>query len=93
VVEVEPCADVIVLAAARRSILVDGPKKSAAWRWRQKNVFQKISFDLFLLIENCNKISTQQQWHRRRADKLSAAAARRSAKICGGGAHKLAAGA
>src|SRR6218665_335829 len=40
----------------------------------------------FLVIENCNKISPQQQWHRRRADKLSAAA-RRSTEV--GGANKL----
>src|SRR6218665_270304 len=50
-------------------------------------LFSKFCDDLFV-IENCNKISTQQQWHRRRADKLSAAA-RRSTK--GGGAHKLSA--
>ena len=48
--------------------------------------------DDFLVIENCNKISTQQQLHRRRADKLSAAA-RRSTKVGGGGAHKLSAAA
>src|SRR6218665_4049572 len=34
------------------------------------------SDNLFLVTENCNKITTQQQWHRRRADKLSAAARR-----------------
>ena len=50
----------------------------------------KFSDDLFsffsLVIENCNKINTQQQWHWRRADKLSAATAvRRSTKVGGGG--------
>src|SRR6218665_1507530 len=50
----------------------------------------KLSDNLFLVTENCNKITTQQQWHRRRADKLSAAApARRTTK--GGGAFKLSA--
>src|SRR6218665_410454 len=39
------------------------------------------------VIENCNKISTQQIWHRRRADKLS-----RSTKV-GSSAHKLSAAA
>jgi len=43
---------------------------------------------LSLVIENYNKITTQQQWHRRSADKLSAAAANRPTKV-GGGAHKL----
>ena len=46
---------------------------------------------IFLVIENCNKVSTQQQWHRRRADKLSAVAACRSTKVGGGGTHKLSA--
>jgi len=67
-----------------------------------KNVFQRFpkNFPSILKIFwwpffshrklNCNKISTQQQWHRRRTDKLSAA--RRSTKV-GGGAHKLAAAA
>ena len=36
------------------------------------------------------KITKQQQWHRRRADKLSVAAARQSTKVRGG-AHKLSA--
>src|SRR6218665_1069921 len=36
------------------------------------------------------KITTQQQWYLRRADKLSAEAARRSTTV-GGGAHKLSA--
>jgi len=58
------------------------------WRrarcWRPKNVCSKIPEKFrsilkifgwrFLVIVNCNKISTQQQWHRQRADKLSAAA-------------------
>src|SRR6218665_3861535 len=39
----------------------------------------------FLVIDRTlQKISTQQKWHRRRADKLSAAA-RRSTKVGGGG--------
>jgi len=52
-------------------------------RQRPKNIFKgsrKISFYpqnflmtfSFLVIENCNKINEQQQWHRQRADKLSA---------------------
>src|SRR6218665_800414 len=45
------------------------------------------SDDHFLVIENCNKKSTQQEWHRWRADKLSAAA-RQSTKVSGD-AHKL----
>jgi len=72
-------------------------------RWRPKNVYskvpEKISFYpqnflvTFLVIENCNKISTQQQWNRLSADTLSAAAAsRRSIKV-GGDAHKLSAAA
>src|SRR6218665_594289 len=44
------------------------------------------------VIKNSPKIITQQQWYRRRADKLSAAA-RRSTKVGGGGAHKLSAAA
>src|SRR6218665_1269063 len=82
----EPCADVIVSAGTRRSILVGGgaagPKKLAAAA--KKCFFSKIPEKIsiypqnflmtFLIIENCNKISTQQQWHRRRADKLTAAA-------------------
>src|SRR6218665_1293552 len=43
------------------------------------------------VIENSKNISTQQQWYRRRVDKLSAAA-RRSTKV-GGGANKLSAAA
>src|SRR6218665_3775703 len=53
-------------------------------------LFAPVQFEI-LVIENCNKITTQQQWHRRRADKLSAAA-RRSTKV-GGGAHKFSAAA
>src|SRR6218665_424997 len=47
------------------------------------------------VIENSQKITTQQKWYRWRADKLSAAAAaaRRSTKVGGGGAHKLSAAA
>ena len=102
---VEPCADVIVSAAASQSILVGGgcapgPKKSALaakkcfFKDSQKMSFYPQNFLItsFLIIENCNKISTQQKWHRRRADKLSAAA-RRSIKVHGGGAHKLSAAA
>src|SRR6218665_4199786 len=33
-------------------------------------LFAPVQFEI-LVIENCNKITTQQQWHRRRADKLS----------------------
>ena len=93
-VRLEPCADEIVSAAARRSILVGGgaPPVLKNWRRRPKNAFfknfvlsSKFSEDLFLVIENCNKINTQQKWHRRRADRLSAALL--STK--GGGAHKL----
>ena len=40
-------------------------------------------FCFFLVIENCNEISTQQQWHRRRVEKLSAAA-RHLIKVGGG---------
>src|SRR6218665_3333669 len=43
------------------------------------------------VIENSKKITTQQKWYRRRADKLSAAG--RSTKVGGGGAHKLSAAA
>ena len=38
----------------------------------------------FLVIENCNKVNTQQKCHRRGAAKLSAPAARRSTKVGGG---------
>ena len=72
-------------AAARRSILVGqkivGGAALAASKIFFKDSLQnsglssKFSDDPFLVIENCcNKITTQQQWHRRRADKLSAAA-------------------
>src|SRR6218665_420489 len=67
----EPCADVIVSAAARRSILVAEPKKSTlvavARRRRSKIFFSKIPKTIsfypqnflitFLVIKNCNKIS------------------------------------
>ena len=59
-VRIRAVRDVIV-SAGRGA----GPKKSAAAT--KKMFFQRLA------IENCNKISTQQQWHRRRADKLSAA--------------------
>ena len=63
----------------------------------QKNFFQRFpkkfvrmtSFILLVIEQNCNKITTQQQWPRRHVDKLSAAA-RRSTKV-GGGTHKLSA--
>jgi len=48
-----------------------------------------MTFIIYLVIENSKKISTQQKWHWRRADKLSAAT-RRLSKV-GGGAHKLSA--
>jgi len=53
--------------------------------------FSKFSYDLFFSHPSkiVKKISTQQKWHRRHADKLSAEA-RRSTKISGG-AHKLSA--
>jgi len=35
----------------------------------------KFSDDLFIVMENCNKITTQQQWHRARADQQKSAAA------------------
>src|SRR6218665_522260 len=55
-----------------------GPPKHLAWDPRGLNP--------------ALKITTQQQWHRWRADKLSSAAsARRSTKV--GGAHKLSAAA
>src|SRR6218665_2178736 len=80
----EPCTDVIVSAAARRSILVGGDHINSLKGSRKNFVLSsKFSDDLFLVIENCNKISTLHQWHRRRVDKLSAAA-RRSTKVCGG---------
>src|SRR6218665_1506619 len=65
-------------AVARRRSQKIGLSGGAALT--EKNVFskipEKISFypQNFLKTENCNKISTQQQWHRWRADKLSAAA-------------------
>ena|SRR6218665_1622337 len=42
-----------------------------------KSLFYPLNFLIIFLvtIENCNKITTQQQWHWRRPDKLSAAAA------------------
>src|SRR6218665_2772055 len=43
----------------------------------------------FLVIQNCNKITTQQRWNRRRTDKFSAAA-RQSTKV-GGGTNKFSA--
>src|SRR6218665_3436355 len=54
---------------------------------------RRVATEPFLVIENCNKISTQQQWHRRRADKLAVArrapinkSRRRRPQIVGGGA-------
>ena len=80
--EVEPCAEVVLSSAASRSISA-GPKKSTAAAVRrgvggQKNFFKDsrkkfllsstFSDDLYLAFENCNKIITQKQWHRRRAN-------------------------
>ena len=75
----EPCADVIVPAAARRSILVgSGVGPPVPKNRRRPKIFlkvpEKISFYsqnflmTFLLViglENCKKINTQQKWHRR----------------------------
>src|SRR6218665_3814297 len=74
-VQVEPCADVIF-----------GPKKSAVGGQILFETTEKIrvlcskfsdGLFYFLVIENCNKITTQQQWHRwrRRADQQKLAAA------------------
>jgi len=80
-------------AVLRRHCVGDGapvtfgrgvPKKSAA-----TVLSSNFSNDHCLVIENCEKISAQQQWHWRRADKLSAAAAVRRSTKFGGGAHKL----
>src|SRR6218665_3223227 len=67
----EPSADVIVSAAARWSILVGvGGGATAVQRGVvAQKCFFKDSRKLLLypqnfLIENCNKISTQQLWHR-----------------------------
>ena len=69
-----------------------GGQKNFVKDSRKKLVLSsKFSDDLFV-IENCIKITTQQQWHRWRADKLSTAAARQSTKV-GVGAHKLSAAA
>jgi len=70
-----------------------GPRKiGGTARRRTKMFFKRFPKRNFLVIENCNKISTQQQRNRRRADKLSTAA-RQSTKVGGGGAHKLSAAA
>jgi len=62
------------------------PVQKNRWHGGQKMFFQrfpknfvlssKLSDDFlfyFLVIENCNKINTQQKWHQRRTNKLSAA--------------------
>src|SRR6218665_1297649 len=83
--------------ARRRSKKVGG--RGATRSLKTKIVFSKILEKIslypqhflmtyFLIIEICNKINTRQKWHWRRADKLSAAAARRSTKV-GGVAHIL----
>ena len=84
----------------RRRWRAAGPKNRRRRGWPKEyfsKIPEKISFyfskysdDPLSVIENCNKITTQQQWHRRRADNLSAA--RRSTKV-DGGAHKLSAAA
>ena len=80
---VEPCADVIVSAAASRQFWSAEPRAPKNRRRRRRGVgsqimsfqrFQKISLvlsskfsdDLRLVMKNCNKINTQQKWHRRR---------------------------
>jgi|SRR6218665_3104266 len=60
--ELEPCADVIVSAAARRR-----SQKSACAALAANSFYPK---NFLLLIENCNKISAKQQWHRRRGARL-----------------------
>ena len=45
------------------------------------------------LFKDYRKRTAKQQWHWRRADKLSAAAARRSTKVISSGNHKLSAAA
>src|SRR6218665_3341147 len=86
---------------AGRSILVGGEEIGGGAALAAKRIFAKIFEKIlfypqhFLMtvlgIENCDKITTQQQLHRRRVDKLSAAALR-STKV-GGGTHKLSAAA
>src|SRR6218665_3967707 len=95
----ELCADVIVSAAARRSILVGcgsappvqkfGVGGCAARRWRPKNVFQRFLKKFRSKIAKLPNNKYTAKMHRRRADKLSAAVMRRSTKFGGGGAHKL----
>src|SRR6218665_208294 len=87
---------------AGRSILVGGEEIGGGAALAGQRIFEKIFEKIlfypqhflmtFLGIENCDKITTQQQWHRRRVDKLSAAALR-STKIGGSRAHKLSAAA
>src|SRR6218665_1993571 len=60
---IEPCADIIVSAAARRSILIGGGAPLVQKNRRPKILFQrlpkifvlssKFSDDVFLVIENC----------------------------------------
>src|SRR6218665_2443209 len=88
--DVEPCADVIVSAAARRSILVRGGGQNMFFQRFPKKCpsILKISDGLLLVIDRIlqqNKYTAKMA--SRRADK-SSAAARRSTKV-GGGANKL----
>jgi len=76
--------------AARRGVAL-AAQKLFLKDFRQNFVLSPKYSDDFFSHQNCNKISTRQQWHRRPAGKLSAAA-RRSTKV-GGGAHILAAAA
>src|SRR6218665_279858 len=105
---VKPCADVIVSAAARREILVGGGAPPVPKNQRRRQQFclkisERNSFysqNLNFLFSLCshrkfNKISTQQQWHRRHADKLSARRQKVAAAvpiIGGGGAARPAHG-
>ena len=58
------------------------PKNRRQQKMFSSKIPTKISFYpqnflmTFLVIENCNKISTQQKWHRQCANKLSAVALR-----------------
>ena len=96
--ELEPSADVMVSAVARRSILVGGGDVAA----RPKEFFLKISEKLSFYPQNCvmtffsHRKLQQNNYaptnYRRRVDKLSAAACR-STKVGSGSAHKLSAAA
>jgi len=82
-----------------------GPKKSAAAKIFFTKIPEQISFYRFRMtffshrkwkiatakLQHCKfaTAKTQQHWHLRCGDKLSAATARRSIKVGGAGAHKL----